>query len=75
MRNAVAWTVTIMDQYEPIPNILLSEIQSQPFAQYAKEHGGASWTSVSIDFEPLQLSVKLVRDRQRGDDSNSHLLP
>ncbi len=61
-------TVTIMDQYEPIPNILLSEIQSQPFAQYAKEHGGASWTSVSIDFEPLQLSVKLVRDRQRGDD-------
>ena len=51
----------VMDQYAPIPNILLSKLQSQPFAQYAKEHGGASWTSVSIDFEPLQLSVKLGR--------------
>ena len=57
-----------MDGYTFNPNILLAEIQSQPFVQYAKKHEGTTWERVRIHFEPLQLIVCIRRDRQHGDD-------
>ena len=59
-----------MEQYTANPDRLpLSQITSQPFAQHAKQHGGASWQRVSIDFQPLTLHLRVQRDRDRGDDA------
>ena len=63
-------SVGVMERYTQNPGSLtLSQIQSQPFAQHAKQRGGASWTSVTVSFEPIHLSVTLSRDREQGDDS------
>lgn len=62
--------VEVMEQYTGNPDRFpLSQITSQPFAQHAKQHGGASWQSVSIDFQPLNLRLNVRRDRDRGDDA------
>ena len=48
-------TVQVMQNHASPPKFPLSNIQSQLFAQHAKEHDGATWESVSIHFEPLKL--------------------
>ena len=60
-------TVEVMPGYQPGPELLLSEIQSQPFAEHARQHESASWQRVWIRFERLQLNVSLKRDRDQGD--------
>ena len=61
-------TVVVMDDYGSNHESMLSEIQSEPFAQYAKQHEGATWASVLISLEPLRLRINLRRDREKGDD-------
>ena len=61
-------TVSVMEGFQSSPNMPLSFIKGQPFAQFAKKHEGALWQGVSIYFEPLVLSVSLNRDRTMGDD-------
>ena len=62
-------SVSVMEGFTKNPERLaLSQIQSQPFAQHAKQHGGASWASVLVYFEPIRLSVNINRDREKGDD-------
>ena len=61
--------VQVMKEYTGSPERLpLPQITSQPFAQHAKQHGGASWESLSIDFDPLALRIGVQRDREQGDD-------
>ena len=61
--------VNVMQDYEPNPTeIPLSQIQGERFAQHAKEHDGATWESVSVNFRQWELNVNLTRDRKQGDD-------
>ena len=61
--------VNVMEDYSENPTGLsLPEFTKQPFAQHANQHGGASWESVSVDFNPLALHVTVRRDREKGDD-------
>ena len=60
--------VTVMSNYGNVPEFPLSQVHSQPFAEHAKEHEGATWDHVSITFEALQLHVTLNRDREHGED-------
>ena len=61
--------VQVMKEYAGNPDgFPLPQIKTHPLAQHAKQHGGASWESVSIDFDPLKLRVNVQRDRERGDD-------
>ena len=57
-----------MNGYGNVPELPLSQVHSQPFAEYAKRHEGATWDHVSITFEALQLHVTLNRDREHGED-------
>ena len=69
MRNVVPVMVNVMQDYEPNPTeIPLSQIQGERFAQHAKEHDGATWESVSVNFRQWELNVNLTRDRKQGDD-------
>ena len=61
-------TVNVMEGYGSNPAIPLSRIQSERFVEHAKEHDGATWEGVSIDFEPSKLTLILTRDRDKGDD-------
>ena len=60
--------VSVMNGYGNVPEFPLSQVHSQPFAEHAKEHEGATWDRVSITFEALQLHVTLNRDREHGED-------
>ena len=60
--------VTVMSNYGNVQEFPLSQVHSQPFAEHAKEHEGATWDHVSITFEALQLHVTLNRDREHGED-------
>ena len=61
-------TVVVMDGHPLIGEFALSEIQNQPFAQFAEQHESTSWGSIWIRFEPLPLHVRLDRDQELGDD-------
>ena len=61
-------TVNVMEGFHSSPTMPLSQIQGQPFAQFAKKHEGALWQGVSIYFEQLALTVSLSRNRDIGDD-------
>ena len=61
-------TVNFMQGYGSDPTIPLSLIQSERFAEHAKEHDGATREGVSIYFEPSKLTLILTRDRDKGDD-------
>lgn len=61
-------TVVVMDGYPANEDILLSEIQSQPFVRHAEQHRSASWERAWIHFKLLHLEVRLDRDRNQGDD-------
>ena len=61
-------TLYVMQGYERNPTIPLSQILSDQFAQHAKEHDGATWEGVSVDFSLWKLNVTLTRDRIQGDD-------
>ena len=46
----------------------LSEIQSERFAEHAKDHEGATWEHILIEFKPAKLNLSITRDREKGDD-------
>ena len=57
-----------MQDSDSNPTIPLALIQSERFAEHAKEHDGATWERVLINFEPSKLTLILTRDRDKGDD-------
>ena len=67
--------MNFMQDYGSNPTIPLARIQSERFAEHAKEHDGATWERVSINFEPSKLTLILTRDRDKGDDIIQDLLP
>lgn len=58
-------TVTVMNASSSFP---LSEIQSERFAEHAKDHEGATWDHTLIEFKRANLNLSVRRDRERGDD-------
>ena len=61
-------TVYVMEGIPRPPQVPLYRIHTQPFVKHAKQDESALWSSVSILFEPLRLSVRVERDRGNGDD-------
>lgn len=62
-------SVLVMDGLLPYEEIPLSDVQNQPFAQHAEQHGTASWENAHAYFRPLHVQVQLRRDREHGNDT------
>ena len=61
--------VVVMDGFSPAQGgIPLSDIQRYEFVQFAEAQNSASWSVVLIEFDPLPLTIRVGRERERGDD-------
>ena len=67
-RRQSSVTIHIAEGYQYAKKYSLSSVWSQQIAQHAEEHDTSLWSNVSVDFIPLDVSVTILRDRERGDD-------
>ena len=60
-------TVTVMSNVAS-SSYPLSQIEIERFAEHAKDHEGATWEYISIEFKPAKIKLNVKRDREKGDD-------
>ena len=46
----------------------LAQIESERFVEHSKDHEGATWEFIYIDYEPAKLRLEVRRDREKGND-------
>ena len=66
--NLCRVSVSVMPGY-PTVKFLLHQMSNHPLAQYSEQMQGASWESISVDFDELKLHLRVSRDREKGADN------
>ena len=61
-------TVTVATNSAQVPPFTLIAPDRNPFVQFANQHGEASWDVFRIEFEEMDLNVRLSRKPEEGDD-------